>query len=338
MEDWQHQLRFDPLPALLSSGDEALQYFVRRDLLGEEAGPIGRLWQLPQAHKILKQQLPDGSWDCSVSRKKHKDINYNLIETWKRFRFLIEKFGFNREDSATARAAEFLLSCQTEDGDIRGFLANQYASYYTGAILSLLIKAGYEEDPRIEKGFHWLLSIRQDDLGWSIPIITHKFDRATMYRLTSQYAEPVEPDRSRPFSHNWTGMVLRAFAAHRRYCKSEAAQIAAKLLKSRFFQPDCYTSYQAASYWVRFQYPFWWNDLVAALDSISLIDPTRNEQIEKALDWLIDHQEQDGLWKATYVPGKEVHNARTRETRQWVSLAICRVLKRLYCQDSRARS
>jgi len=329
MESWRRYLRFDPIPALLASGEEALQYFVRRDLLEEEVGPVCRLWQLPAAQRILRKQLPDGSWDRPVRTKKHEAINYPLIETWKQFRFLVEMYGFNREDPATGRAAEFLFSCQTEDGDIRGFIANQYAIYYTGAVMALLIQAGYEEDQRIEKGFQWLLSMRQDDLGWSGPIITRDFDGETMYRLTSEYAEPVEPDRSKPFSHNWTGMVLRAFAAHGTYRRSEAAKIGAKLLKSRFFQPDRYTSYQAASYWVRFQYPFWWNNLVAALDSISLIDPSRDEQMEKALEWLIDHQEEDGLWKATYVSGKEANNAKAVETRLWVSLAICRVLKRV---------
>lgn len=300
----------------------------------EEVGPIYRLWHLPEARKILKKQRPDGSWDRSAAVKKHEAINYPLIETWKQFRFLIEKYEFNREDPSTQRAAEFLFSCQTKDGDFRGFLANQYATYYTGAIMALLIKAGYENDRRIEKGFDWLLSMRQDDMGWSIPIITHRFDKDTIYRLTSQFAEPVEPDRTKPFSHNWTGMVLRAFAAHSSYRTLEAAKTAAKLLKSRFFQPDSYTSYQAASYWVRFQYPFWWNNLVTALDTISLIDPTMDEQMEKALAWLIDHQEEDGLWKATYVQGKEINNLKARETRLWVTLAICRVLKRMNRQGS----
>ena len=328
MESWRTKLKFDPIPALLTSGDEALAHFVRRDLLGEEVGPISRLWRLPGACRILKKQGPDGSWDRS-GEKKHQAINYKLIETWKQFRFLVEVYGFNREDPSAALAAEFLFSCQTEAGDIRGFLANQYATYYTGAILSLLVRAGYEDDPRIEKGLQWLLSMRQDDLGWSVPIITHDFDGKTMYRLTSEYAEPVEPDRSKPFSHNATGMVIRAFAAHRAHRRSEAAVIAARLLKSRFFQPDRYTSYQAASYWVRFQYPFWWNNLVAALDSITLIDPSRDDKMQVALDWLVDHQAADGLWEATYVEGKQVDNARTRETRRWVSLAICRVLRRV---------
>jgi hypothetical protein len=328
METWRRQLKLDPIPTLLSSGDEALRYFVRRDLLGERVETIQHLWQLPEAQRILRKQQPDGSWFYR-GKKKHKDINYNLIETWKQFRFLVEKYGVSREDSSTQKAAEFLFSCQTEKGDIRGFLANQYATYYTGAIMALLIKAGYEDDPRMERGFQWLLSMRQDDMGWSVPIITHVFDRETMYKLTSQYAEPVEPDRSKPFSHNWTGMVLRAFAAHSKYRKLEAAKTATNLLKSRFFQPDCYTSYQAASYWVKFQYPFWWNNLVAALDSVSLIDPSRDEAMENALNWLIDHQEEDGLWRTSYVEGKRRDDAKTRDMRLWVSLAICRVFSRV---------
>jgi len=289
---------------------------------------VSRLWRLPAAQKILKKQQPDGSWP-RPGVHKHEAINDELIEAWKQFRFLIQVYGFTRDDPAARRAAEFLFSCQTEAGDIRGFLANQYATYYTGAILSLLIQAGYEDDPRVEKGLQWLLSMRQDDMGWSVPIITYKLDQATIYRLSSEYAEPLEPDRSKPFSHNATGMVIRAFAAHSRHRRSEAARVAASLLKSRFFQPDAYTSYQAASYWVRFQYPFWWNNLVAALDSVTLIDPARDEPMDRVLAWLVDHQQPDGLWLASYVEGQTEDTTRTRETRLWVTLAICRVLRRV---------
>ena len=87
-------------------------------------------------------------------------------------------------------------------------------------------------------------------------------------------------------------MILRAFAAHPKYRKSKAAKTAAQLLASRFFQPDVYTSYQAASYWVRFEYPFWWNQLVAALDSVSLIGLSPDDEpIAQALNWLIEHQQ-----------------------------------------------
>jgi len=330
MGNWQKHLKHDPLPPLLASRNEALQYFASRDLVGEQVGPVSQLWQLPEAQIILRKQLIDGSWPRS-GVEKHPAINYGLIETWRNIRFLVEQYGFTREHPQAQEAADFIFSCQTEEGDIRGILANQYATYYTGAIMSLLIQAGYADDPRIEKGFQWLLSMRQDDKGWSIPIITRKLDRATQYRLTSQYAEPVPPDRTKPFSHNWTGMVLRAFAVHPKQRKSKAAKTAARLLVSRFFQPDRYTSYKAAGYWVRFEYPFWWNNLVTALDSVSLIGLTKHdEQVSKALDWLIDHQEADGLWRVSYAKPdvRDTETARKRDTRQWVSLAICRVLKK----------
>jgi hypothetical protein len=149
--------------------------------------------------------------------------------------------------------------------------------------------------------------------------------------LSSKYAKPLEPDRTKPFSHNATGMILRAFAAHPKYRKSKAAKTAAQLLTSRFFQPDVYTSYQAASYWVRFEYPFWWNQLVAALDSISLISPTANgEPIAQALNWLIERQQPNGLWRVSYVQPqqKEKETAKVRDMQLWISLAICRVFKR----------
>jgi hypothetical protein len=213
-------------------------------------------------------------------------------------------------------------------------LADQYATYYTGAIMALLIQAGYAADPRIERGFQWLLSMRQDDGGWTVPLQTHKLDRATLYRLTSQHADPLEPDRAKPFAHNATGMVLRAFAVHPRRRRSAAARAAGQLLKSRFFQPDSYSSYRAASYWLRFDYPFWWNNLVAALDSLSRLGfSPRDEQMQAALRWLADHQQPGGLWRETYSRPPGPATARARDKQLWISLAICRVFKRLSADD-----
>ena len=99
-------------------------------------------------------------------------------------------------------------------------------------------------------------------------------DSEPLYRMcsrSSEHAKPVPLNPEPPFSHNWTGMVLRAFAAHPRYRKSTAAVKAARLLKTRFFQPVIYSAFRDADYWVKFQFPFWWNHLVAALDSISRI-------------------------------------------------------------------
>jgi len=331
MAGWLDRLRYNPVQEMLQSGNDAASYFVRRDLLEERVEPITYVWQLPEAQKILRRQRHDGSWKYPGKRTiKYPKHHYGLLETFKQFRLLVEKYELTREHPAGEKAAEFLFTCQTDDGDFRGMIGNQYATYYTGAIMAHLIKAGYEDDPRIERGFQWLLSMRQDDGGWTIPLLTHSLDRETQYMLTSQHADPLEPVRSKPFSHNWTDMVLRAFAAHPRYRESEEARAAGDLLKSRFFKPDAYSSYKAASYWVRFA--FWWPNLITSLDSLSRMGFSRDDpDIKTALDWFIEHQGPDGLWKVTYVKGKNVvDNERNQERRLWVSLAICRIFKRFH--------
>ena len=248
--DWQVQLPINPVPILMDSGERALIYFTQRDILDEPVPPIASVWESPEAQKLLKKQLTDGSWEKSGKEAEiYPPWHHKLVETFKRIRILVNKYQFTRDHPVINSAAEFLFSCQMEEGDIRGFIGNQYATYYTGYVLSLLIRAGYEDDPRVEKGLRWLLSMRQNDGGWTIPILTHKYDRETGYRLTSQYVEPVAPDKSRPFSRNWTDMVLRAFAAHSSYRKLSEAQAAGALLKSTFFKPDVYPSYKSPRYW-----------------------------------------------------------------------------------------
>ena len=129
-------------------------------------------------------------------------------------------------------------------------------------------------------------------------------------------------------------MVIRALAAHPRYRESAEARRAAILLKSMFFQKDPhYTSYQDAGYWVRFQYPFWWNSLVAALESITLIGiSSEDADIMNAISWLQKNQLKNGLWKLSYSKKHTVkYNARARENQLWISLAICRIIKRVIC-------
>ncbi|MGZ7068028.1 MAG: hypothetical protein ACXVHT_06990 [Methanobacterium sp.] len=118
----------------------------------ENVRAIDYVWNLSEVQKILKKQRTDGSWD-SIGKKEVSSVKYSLIETWRNFRYLIDMYEMNRNHESIKKASEYLFSCQSDEGDIRGILANQYAPYYTGAIMHLLIKAGYENDPKIEKGF-----------------------------------------------------------------------------------------------------------------------------------------------------------------------------------------
>jgi hypothetical protein len=333
---WLSKLKHDPIPNLLESNDEAIVYFVKRDLLEEVGPPINTIWSLIEPKRILRKQQPNGSWKSPSGKKqKHPAVNHDLTETWKQIRFLIEKYEINNSHSSLATACDYIFKCQTEEGDIRGMLGNQYAAYYTGALISLLIKACYEDDPRVEKGIQWLISVRQNDGGWlANSLMALDLPWKETIRLTSQIVQPIPYQNfDKPSSHNWTGMVIRAFAAHSIHRHSFEAKQAGKLLKKKFFQEDShYSSYKDAGYWVKFQYPFWWNSLIASLDSISLIGFTKEDpDVTKALNWIIENQQKDGLWKLSYSPKHIVKDSpKTTEMKLWISLTICRILKRLY--------
>jgi hypothetical protein len=322
MSPWVDPLKSSPLPALLAQDSAALAYFVRRDLLDEDPGRMEELWELPEPRKILVKQRTDGAWRYpGKNREDFRDTNYDLLETFRNLRVLIAKYGFDRRHHAIVDAAGYLFSCQTPEGDIRGILGNQYMPYYHGAIMELLIEAGYDEDKRVEHGLGWLLSMRQEDDGWVVPMqtIPSKDRTEGIWR-----AAPIPADPSKPSSHLATGMVLRAFAAHPAYREREEVRHAGEMLKARFFKSDRYNDRKAPKYWTKFQYPFWWSNLLTALDSLSKIGYTsKDNDIARGLEWFVSNQGDDGLWETSY--GK----AKDKEMRAWVGLAVCRVLKRL---------
>ncbi len=329
LTDWLAELKYDPLKTLTASGNEAVAYFARRDLRGEDSDPLEAVWSLPEVKKMLRKQRGNGSWKSSSKSDGYPPGHKVLLETFKALRTLVRRYQFTRDHEAVARASEYMFGWQTQEGDFRGFIGNQYATYYTGETMAVLILCGYGDDPRIYRGFQWLLSMRQWDGGWTVPLITHRLDRATWLRAIAGPWETLEPDRSKPFSHNWTDMVLRAFSVHPEYRRREEALYAAGLLKARFFKPDAYTSYRDPGYWVRFL--FWWPNLVTSMDSLSRMGFSRDDpDLGRAVEWFVKNQRPDGLWSTSYKEGdveKDTPVAREREL--WLTLEICRIMKRL---------
>lgn len=322
MNTWLNCFKHDPISPLLGAGNAAILTFAERDLLGKSS-QVEHLWQLPEINKILKRQQANGSWIYPGSKEHiRSEENYNQIETYRNLGFLVEEYGLSRKHPVIQNAAEYLFSFQTPKGDFRGIYGNQYTPNYSAGIAELLIKAGYENDSRIHAVFKWLLSVRQTDGGWAIPLRTHNFN----LDIISTDAKTIEPDIAKPFSHMVTGVVLRAFAAHSVYRRSAEAGLAGQLLVSNFFKKDNYTDRSAPSFWLSFTFPFWFTDLISALDSLSLLGFSKSEpQIEKALDWIISNQQKSGIWNLYILKG---HNKNILQL--WLALAICRIFKRFY--------
>lgn len=314
------KLKYDPVDPLLQCGNAAVRIFAMRDLLGKPTSTTDLL-KLPMVLRILASQRRDGSWEYPGANLKIRSRqNFNQLETYRNLGILVEEFGFDRNHPAIREAATFMFSFQTKTGDFRGIYGNQYSPNYSAGIAELLIKAGYGSDRRIEKVLRWLLSIRQRDGGWAIPFRTMEYNTRVIYTRT----RTIEPDLASPFSAMVTGVVLRSFATHPEYANNKAIVTAGRLLLSALFTKDNYPDRAEKESWLRFNFPFWYTDLISALDSLARLGfSVREPQIEKGLNWLADHQHRNGLWKLKLLKG------RNKETLQlYLTLAICRIFKR----------
>jgi hypothetical protein len=316
-------LRVDPTSLLASSSNIAIAYFARRDLLGSGSEPVGVLWDLPEARRVVARQSQNGAWRYPGGKRAlRSQDNYNQLETFRQLGILVEKFGFTRQHSSIERAATYLLSFQTDEGDLRGIYGNQYATTYVGAILEVLIKAGYVDDPRIANALAWLLAMRQSDGGWAIPVRTVGVPFPEFVDV-KRHPQPVAPDRSKPSSHLVTGMVLRAFAAHPAWLDTIEVRKAAELLATRLYKRDTYTDRGDVRYWERVSFPFWFTDIVSSLDTLSLLGfgpeiPT----ISAARARLRELQRADGTFALKLLRAKD------KDLPWWICLAVCRTLKR----------
>jgi hypothetical protein len=310
-------LRFDPDRPLLMSLDPVIRLRAEHEINGRPIDPSFMLAQPPVTRTIARQR-PDGSWRYQ-GKRAGPGTDYEYLETFRMLGELVELYALDRGTPAVSHAAEFLLSRQTEEGDIRGIYGRQYSPNYTAAVLEVLIHAGFGEDKRVDEGLRWLMAMRQDDGGWAIPLRTIGWN----FRMPMPDGpQPVSPVRSMPSSHMVTGIVLRALAASDRYQKLDGTGAAADLLASRLFMPDKYSDRGGAEYWTKFSFPFWFTDLVSSLDSLSQIGVPVNGRIETAFNWFRSRQREDGTWRLYYLKGAGI------SIDEWVHFALLRALRR----------
>lgn len=308
---------------LLARGNLPILYWLKKDILEV---PVDRerknLQKFAKRIRILEMQKSNGGW-CNKKFNAHPrwENTYYIVDTLRNL-FLLYNYGCEWDNEEIQKAVKFLQSTQTGEGDFRGAYLNEYAPTYHALTLEILALLGVD-DEKTKKGFQWIIKTRQDDGGWVIPYRTiDKEQLKNRYNVQAQLKlSPVKPNRSHPFSHLVTGMVLRALVESQHWKKSKEARKAGELLMDRFFKEDKYEDRRHAHYWKEITYPFWATDILSSLDSLSKLGfDIENKQIQLSLRWLINRQTPQGYWPSGLKKS-------ALEEHLWITLAVLKVLK-----------
>ena len=292
LSGWRARLASDPIPRLLREGTPSVLARVRRDLIDDSEAPqADEISGYPEVKALIKKVEKDGSFAPKAPDKELGSPKFGKCLATIRTLDRLADLGLRVEAGSKVadqlgKIADFILSSQESDGGIGDLVLGEstkgkgkvVALHFHGWALSALCRAGFESDDRIEKGFRFLLSLRQDDGGWAWRGV--RTDSA-----------------ARPSSHLITGMVLRAFASAKERRGSREARRAAELLATRFLQPDRYEDRKAPSYWEILSEPRFYTDVLDALDTITSIGLGKeNSGVRTAEAYLRSRQSKDGLW------------------------------------------
>jgi hypothetical protein len=116
---WIQKLQYNPLPVLENAPNAAIRYFLEKDVL--DTRPQKNLWNAPEVTRLMHTQQANGACVYAGGNERIREkTHYNQLETYRNVGILVEKYDLNRTHPGIAKAAEFLFSCQTQEGDFRG--------------------------------------------------------------------------------------------------------------------------------------------------------------------------------------------------------------------------
>ncbi|MFW9924584.1 MAG: prenyltransferase/squalene oxidase repeat-containing protein [Candidatus Thorarchaeota archaeon] len=227
------------LPLLLSESSAALRYLVLRDLLSRDNSDreLLELKELrleePIIVDLLNAQNEDGSW--STSDKLGLQLN-NIRNTAKAM-IRLGYLGFDKDNPAIKRAADYLFSQQLEKGawprNENGTLEYKHPNHglivttlQTAAPLHALAYCGYATHKRSEKAFEWLIENRTEDGTWPTYQSLHG---KIVYQVVGYRQMP----NSRFGCRTNSTAALLAFANHPIRKSSDVAKRVLDLLLSR---------------------------------------------------------------------------------------------------------
>ncbi len=332
MDDWKAVLKADPTTWLLEEDNPSVRYFALRDLLDrpdeeEETAYAKRaVMETGMVPEILTLQREPGYTEANPRfyTNKYEGLVWQLI--------VLAELGAGR-NAQIAEQCEYILSHSQEVSDggfsqhagvkIPGGLKSEVIPCLTGNMVWSLIRFGYLDDPRVQKGIEWMNRFM-------------KFNDGVEEEAQEPPYDKYEMCWGKHTCHMGVVKALKALGEIPEEKRSEeTAETIRKayefLLLHHVHKRSHNLKRSSKPGWLRFGFPLMYQtDALEILDILTGLG-IRDERMEEAVNAVLEKQDEVGRWRAQNTYNSDrllIPFEQKGEESKWITLRAMRVLKR----------
>jgi hypothetical protein len=332
MEQWKNRLKADPTDWLLEEENPSVRYFTLKDILGRPEDDqavqdarqnIMRAGMVPDILLMQREPAYLKTYPGFYTRK-YDGLVWSLI--------VLAELGTAANEQIREQC-EYLLahSQESQDGGFSmheavktgGGRLSEVIPCLTGNMVWSLIRLGYLDDPRVQKGLEWLTKfMRFNDGVESDPQV--------------QPYGHYEPCWGKHTCHMGVVKALKALGAvpkEKRTAEiNDTIQKAAEfMLIHHIYKRSHNLNRVSKPGWLKFGFPLMYQtDALEVLDILTELE-IRDSRMEEAVRAVIDKQDGMGRWKLENSYNSDrllIPFGQLNEQSKWITLRAMRVLKR----------
>lgn len=331
MTEWSSFLNDHTLEWLLEDNNPSARFFTLKYLLGkwEDDSEISEakrfIMEQGYVERILSRQDVAGHWDAPdrFYNEKYKGTVWQLI--------ILAELGADGNDPRIRKACKFILN-NSQDLESGGF--SIWASKtkgggrhsgvipcLTGNMVWSLIRMGYLEDPRVQKGIEWMTRYQRFDDKDSSPPKEWPYDK-------------YESCWGSHTCHMGVVKVLKALSEIPEEARSEDVRKticdgAEYMFRHHIYKRSHDLGKVSKPSWLKFGFPKMWQTDALEIALILIGLGYRDPRMQDAIDLIISKQDADGRWllESTFNGKFQINIERKGKPSKFVTINALRVLK-----------